>query len=228
MDRTTVAGCPHPSPGGDRSPVGPHSTGPLETFFRNLELTIGDRAAKMTNKHRGGALLQLLTARHNAWIDEDPWTDLIRDHLVRQWASHPPAATHRPARVTQFAVTAPQAPSSRCRVRGARWRGLLGGCVSSKWTLSAKTTMPPVHVAGAQSHAIANTPAANTGSHQRGSLSRWNRTTVMTTHATKSSSTGTKGGSYMAFMVPHRRAESVNPPASSAQLSPYSSVSHPR
>jgi len=65
-----------------RPPVGPHSTGPLETYFRGLEMAIGDRAAKMTNKHRADALLKLLTARHNAWVDEDAWTDLIRDHLV--------------------------------------------------------------------------------------------------------------------------------------------------
>ena len=65
-----------------RSPVGPHSTGPLETFFRSLEQTIGDRAAKMTNKARADALLQLLTARHNGWVDEDAWTQLIRDHLA--------------------------------------------------------------------------------------------------------------------------------------------------
>lgn len=65
-----------------RSPVGPHSTGPLETFFRSIELSIGDRAAKMTNKPRADALLQLLTARHNGWVDEDAWMQLIRDHLA--------------------------------------------------------------------------------------------------------------------------------------------------
>jgi transposase-like protein len=65
-----------------RNPVGPHSTGPLERYFRGLELAIGDRAAKMTNKHRADALLHLLTARYNGWVDEDAWTELIRDHLV--------------------------------------------------------------------------------------------------------------------------------------------------
>lgn len=35
-----------------------------------------------TNKHRAAAALMLLTAKHNAWIDADAWTELIRDHLA--------------------------------------------------------------------------------------------------------------------------------------------------
>ena len=36
----------------------PLSTGPLEQFFRTLDATLGNRAAKMTNKRRADALLK--------------------------------------------------------------------------------------------------------------------------------------------------------------------------
>lgn len=35
-----------------------------------------------TNKRRAAAALMLLTAKHNAWVDADAWTELIRDHLA--------------------------------------------------------------------------------------------------------------------------------------------------
>lgn len=59
----------------------PLSTGPLEQFFRTLDATLGDRAAKMTNKRRADALLKLLAAKRNGWVHHDRWTALIRQHL---------------------------------------------------------------------------------------------------------------------------------------------------
>lgn len=59
----------------------PLSTGPLEQFFRTLDATLGDRAAKMTNKRRADALLKLLAAQRNGWVHHDRWTALIRKHL---------------------------------------------------------------------------------------------------------------------------------------------------
>ncbi|MDQ3113313.1 MAG: hypothetical protein M3Q84_04310, partial [Actinomycetota bacterium] len=64
--------------------LGPHSTGPLEQFFRTLDSTIGDRAARMTNKARADALLMLLAAHRNGWVDEKRWAEVIREHLERQ------------------------------------------------------------------------------------------------------------------------------------------------
>lgn len=68
--------------------AGPRSVGPLEQFFRELSATLGPRAAKMTNKVRADALLQLLAADRNGWTDEPAWADLIRTHLQRQ-QGHP-------------------------------------------------------------------------------------------------------------------------------------------
>jgi len=102
------------------------ATGPLEHYFRNLETTIGDRAAKMTNKHRADAF-QLLTAKHNTCVDEEAWTDLIGDHLAgrKGHATHQPIP-ERPSQLPKpslsqrpcgQAVPAPvAAPSAR------RWR----------------------------------------------------------------------------------------------------------
>lgn len=57
------------------------STGPLEQFFRTLELSLGDRAARLTNKRRADALLKLLAANRNGWVDHDAWTVILREHL---------------------------------------------------------------------------------------------------------------------------------------------------
>lgn len=62
----------------DRRPL---STGPLEQFFRTLDNTIGDRAARMTNKRRADALLKLMAAHRNGWVNHDRWTEVIRAHL---------------------------------------------------------------------------------------------------------------------------------------------------
>jgi len=48
-----------------RALPGPHSTGPLEQFLHHLDATIGDRAARLTNKTRTDALLKLLSAQRN-------------------------------------------------------------------------------------------------------------------------------------------------------------------
>jgi hypothetical protein len=77
---------------------GPHSTGPLEQFFRTLETTIGDRAARMTNKPRADALLNLLAAHRNGWVDEKRWAELIRDHLERQRGVAPQQRQHTDAK----------------------------------------------------------------------------------------------------------------------------------
>lgn len=60
----------------------PRSTGPLEQFLRELDLTLSDRAARLTNKTRTDALLKLLAAKHNRWGTERDWAELVRDHLT--------------------------------------------------------------------------------------------------------------------------------------------------
>lgn len=70
-------------------PRGPRSTGALEEFFRQLSNTIGDRASRMTNKTRTDALLKLIAARRNGWLDETAWAELIRDHLGRSHGRAP-------------------------------------------------------------------------------------------------------------------------------------------
>lgn len=62
-------------------PRGPRSTGALEEFFRQLGNIIGDRASRMTNKTRTDALLKLIAARRNGWLDETAWAELIRERL---------------------------------------------------------------------------------------------------------------------------------------------------
>lgn len=61
----------------------PRSTGPLEQFFGDLDRTLSDRAARLTNKTRTDALLTLLAARHNQWGSERDWAELVREHLTR-------------------------------------------------------------------------------------------------------------------------------------------------
>lgn len=73
--RTQAFARPDPS---DGYPV---STGPLEQFFRTLELSLGDRAARLTNKRRADALLKLLAANRNGWVDHDACTTILREHL---------------------------------------------------------------------------------------------------------------------------------------------------
>ena len=62
--------------------VGPRSTGPLEQVFNDVRNKLGDRTHGMTNKRRADALLKLLAAAHNGWVDEDTWTRILREHLT--------------------------------------------------------------------------------------------------------------------------------------------------
>ncbi len=71
--------------------AGPHATGGVEEFLKQVRRSIGDRAHGMTNKARADALLSLLAAHHNGWADELTWADIIRDHLN----AHHGLATHQ-------------------------------------------------------------------------------------------------------------------------------------
>lgn len=77
-----------------RSPQGPNSTGPIEQFLHQLDATIGDRAARLTNKARTDALLKLLAAGSNGWADETAWAELIRDHLLARHGRAPDQRRH--------------------------------------------------------------------------------------------------------------------------------------
>ena len=77
-----------------RPAVGPHSTGPLEEFFHTLDQTIGDRAARMTNKRRADALLKLLAAQRNGWVQEHQWAEIIRAHLIKRRGLAPAQRKH--------------------------------------------------------------------------------------------------------------------------------------
>jgi hypothetical protein len=77
-----------------RAVAGPNTTGALEEFFHQLDETIGDRAAKLTNKVRTDALLKLIAARRNGWINETHWAELIRDHLTRHHGHAPHQRQH--------------------------------------------------------------------------------------------------------------------------------------
>ena len=79
---------------GTRPTVGPHSTGPLEEFFHTLNQTIGDRAARMSNKRRADALLTLLAAHRNGWVDEHQWAEIIRTHLIKRRGLAPAQRKH--------------------------------------------------------------------------------------------------------------------------------------
>ncbi len=81
-----------------RAPAGPNTTGALEEFFHQLDETIGDRAAKLTNKVRTDALLKLVAARRNGWINQTRWAELIRDHLTRHHGHAPHQRQHTDAR----------------------------------------------------------------------------------------------------------------------------------
>lgn len=81
-------------------PWGPRSTGAVEEFFRQLENTIGDRASRMTNKTRTDALLKLIAARRNGWVEETAWAELIRDHLARSHGRAPDQRRHVDPRTT--------------------------------------------------------------------------------------------------------------------------------
>lgn len=73
-----------------RPAAGPHSTGQVEEFFRHLRQTIGDRAMRMSNKRRADALLLLLAAYRNGWVNEDRWAAVIHDRLL-ELRGQPPA-----------------------------------------------------------------------------------------------------------------------------------------
>lgn len=77
-----------------RAPAGPNTTGALEEFFHQLDETIGDRAAKLTNKVRTDALLKLIAARRNGWINQTRWAELIREHLTRHHGHAPQQRQH--------------------------------------------------------------------------------------------------------------------------------------
>lgn len=77
-----------------RTLAGPHSTGPLEQFFHHLDATIGDRAARLTNKTRADALLKLLAAQRNGWANETAWAQLIREHLLARSGRAPDQRQH--------------------------------------------------------------------------------------------------------------------------------------
>lgn len=60
----------------------PLSTGPLEQFFNTSGQVIGKRASTMTNKARADALLKLIAARRNGWVNTEKWARILRDHLT--------------------------------------------------------------------------------------------------------------------------------------------------
>jgi hypothetical protein len=62
----------------------PLSIGPLEQFFNTLGHRIGDRSANMTNRRRANALLKLLAMDYNRWVNQDAWTDILREHLAKR------------------------------------------------------------------------------------------------------------------------------------------------
>ena len=78
----------------DRALPGPHSTGPLEQFLHHLDATIGDRAARLTNKTRADALLKLLAAQRNGWANETAWAQRIREHLLARRGRAPDQRQH--------------------------------------------------------------------------------------------------------------------------------------
>lgn len=60
----------------------PLTTGPLEQFFATTKTVLAPRADRMTNRARADALLLLLAARYNGWMDHAAWTKVISEHLV--------------------------------------------------------------------------------------------------------------------------------------------------
>ncbi len=77
-----------------RALPGPHSTGALEQFLHTLDATIGDRAARLTNKTRADALIKLLAARRNGWANETAWAQRIREHLCARHGRAPDQRQH--------------------------------------------------------------------------------------------------------------------------------------
>ena len=75
-------------------PAGPRSTGAVEEFLRQLDNAIGDRASRLTNKTRTDALLKLIAARRNGWLDEPAWAELIREHLNKTEGRAPDQRQH--------------------------------------------------------------------------------------------------------------------------------------
>jgi hypothetical protein len=59
---------------------------------------IGDRAARLTNKTRADALLKLLAAQRNGWVNETAWAQRIREHLFAYRGRAPaPTPAHGPS-----------------------------------------------------------------------------------------------------------------------------------
>jgi hypothetical protein len=77
-----------------RALPGPRSTGPLEQFLHHLDATVGDRAARLTNKIRADALLKLLAAQRNGWANEAAWAERIREHLFAHRGRAPDQRQH--------------------------------------------------------------------------------------------------------------------------------------
>ena len=38
----------------------------------------------MTNRRRANALLKLLALDYNRWVNQDAWTDILREHLAKR------------------------------------------------------------------------------------------------------------------------------------------------
>jgi hypothetical protein len=67
-----------------RPPEGPNGTGPVEQFLEMLKKTLAGRAGSMTNRTRADAMLLLLAAGPNRWVDEQRWAYLLRGWLVKR------------------------------------------------------------------------------------------------------------------------------------------------
>ena len=68
--------------------------GPLEQFLHHLDATIGGRTARLTNKTRADALLKLLAAQRNGWVNETAWAQRIREHLFAHRGRAPDQRQH--------------------------------------------------------------------------------------------------------------------------------------
>ena len=48
----------------------------------------------MTNKRRADALLKLLAAQRNGWVQEHHWAEIIRAHLIKRRGLAPAQRKH--------------------------------------------------------------------------------------------------------------------------------------
>ena len=62
----------------------PHGAGPAEHYFAVLRNQLDGRVGSLTNRARTDALLLLLAAGHNRWVDEPRWAYLLRGWLVKR------------------------------------------------------------------------------------------------------------------------------------------------